>query len=483
MENFWDFRIWGFLNLISIILISLLLANILKKRIKIVEKSLIPTSVLAGILLLIVSAIFNAITGDVFFNLQFFGGNGSSVLETITYHMLAIGFIASTLKTVSGKITKERSSEILNTGITTVASYLIQAIVGMSITIIAALLLTKLLSASGVLLALGFGQGPGQALNYGNVYETQFGFVGGRSFGLTIAALGFLAASLGGVIHLHIIKKKHPEKFEKKENQGEKEYLMVDKSKDEGGLGKLVIQFALIFITYLVSYAIMFVLGTLIPSIKAVIYGFNFLFGVLIALVVKATVNFLKRKDVIKNECIDNYLLSHVSNVAFDLMVVSSISAIRLDILQNYWGIVIILAVAGLIITYAYNYLVAKKLFPDYKHEQFLAMYGMLTGTASSGIILLREVDPDLTGKASSNLVYQNLPAMVLGFPIMFLVPYAPKNPYLVLGILVVGFIILNIVLFRSKIFKRKKVHILDNQSPEKNASQIQDKNTNNIKE
>ncbi|MBO7297543.1 MAG: hypothetical protein J6U60_00690, partial [Clostridia bacterium] len=40
------------------------------------------------------------------------------------------------------------------------------------------------------------------------IYETDYGFVGGRSFGLTIAALGFLSASIGGVIHLNILRKK-----------------------------------------------------------------------------------------------------------------------------------------------------------------------------------------------------------------------------------------------------------------------------------
>ena len=467
MENFWDFSVWGLFNLVAVILISLLISNILKKRIKFMQKSLIPTAVLAGIILLVISVVYNAITGKVFFNLNIFGGNGAETLEIITYHMLAIGFIASTLKSVGGTITKERSAEILNTGVTTVSTYLIQAIVGIAITIIAALIIPSLLSASGVLLAFGYGQGPGQALNYGNIYETQFGFVGGRSFGLTIAALGFIFASLGGVIHLHIVKKRHPEKFVKDKEKLNKTYTITDKDDEEGGLGKLTIQIALIFITYLVAYGIMFALGSLLPSLKSVVYGFNFLFGVLIAILVKAIINLLKKKNIIKNECTDNYLLSHISNVSFDLMVVAGIAAIRLDILKNYWGVVIILAVVGALITYLYNYFVAKKLFPSYAHEQFLAMYGMLTGTASTGIILLREIDPELTGKSSSNLVYQNLPAMVLGFPIMFLATYAPKQPFITLGILIAGFILLNILLFRSKIFKRKTVNNMDSENKE----------------
>ena len=105
-------------------------------------------------------------------------------------------------------MTKQRTSEILNTGVTTVATYLIQGILGLVIAFIATLFIKDFFVASGVLLPFGYGQGTGQAMNYGNIYEQDFGFVGGKSFGLTIAAVGFLSASIGGVIHLNVMKKR-----------------------------------------------------------------------------------------------------------------------------------------------------------------------------------------------------------------------------------------------------------------------------------
>lgn len=84
-------------------------------------------------------------------------------------------------------------------------------------------------------------------------------------------------------------------------------------------------------------------------------------------------------------------------------------------------------------------------------------MYGMLTGTASTGIILLREMDGQFKTPVADNLVYQNFPAIVFGFPMMLLATLAPKKPILTFGILVVFLIGMNIILFRSKIFKRKK--------------------------
>ncbi|MBR6322825.1 MAG: hypothetical protein IKR59_08150, partial [Lachnospiraceae bacterium] len=81
----------------------------------------------------------------------------------------------------------------------------------------------------------------------------------------------------------------------------------------------------------------------------------------------------------------------------------------------------------------------------------------MLTGTASTGVMLLREVDPDIKTPTADNLVYQNFPAMILGFPIMLLATLAPKKPWLVLAIAVGLFLVMNVLLFRSYIFKKKK--------------------------
>ena len=48
MENFWDFNVWSGFNIFAILLISLLVANIMKRRIPGLQESLIPTSVLGG---------------------------------------------------------------------------------------------------------------------------------------------------------------------------------------------------------------------------------------------------------------------------------------------------------------------------------------------------------------------------------------------------------------------------------------------------
>lgn len=457
MENFWDYSVWSSILLVAVLLGSLLAGNILKKKTPFLQDSLIPTSVIGGILLVIVAAVYKWSTGNVLFDIALFGGKGTSTLEIITYHTLALGFIASAFKSSGGKLTRQRTTEIFNTGVTTVSTYLLQGIFGLVITILAAVVLTDFFPAAGMLLPFGYGQGTGQAMNYGNIYETQYGFVGGKSFGLTVAALGFLSASLGGVVHLNIMKRRGKLRYSE-----EKYKLNHEKIESENeipmqeSMDKMTIQVALIFAAYVVAYVLMYLLGLLLPGMKATVYGFNFLLGVLSATLIKAIMNGLKKCSVIKKEYTNNFLLTRASNFFFDIMVVAGVAAIRLDAVKKYWGVLILLGVVGLGITYVYNWIVAKTLFHDYQQEQFLAMYGMLTGTASTGIILLREIDGDFETPAADNLVYQNFPAIAFGFPLMLLATLAPKKPVMTLLIVVAFFVVMNVILFRKQIFGRK---------------------------
>ena len=459
MYNFSDPSVWGWILLLGVLLGSLLMGNVVKKCFPILQRSLIPTSVLGGALLLIIAGIYKLITGEVMFDTAAFNGRGTENLEIITYHALALGFIASSFKTTGGKLTKQRTSEIFNTGITTVATYLLQAMVGMAITLICALVVTDFFGAAGVLLPFGYGQGTGQALNYGTIYENDLGFDGGKSFGLTIAALGFLSAALGGVFYLNIMKKRGKLTLSNR-SDGSLHTDQIEFDNEipmQESIDKLTVQMALIVVAYIAAYLIMMGLGALLPGMKSVIYGFNFLLGVFTATLIKVLLNFLRKKGLIRRKYTNNFLMTRVSNLFFDIMVVAGVAAIRLDILENYWGIILILGVVGAVITYVYNLIVAKVLFPDYAQEQFLTMYGMLTGTASTGIILLREIDSDFKTPASDNMVYQNFPAIVFGFPIMLLAPLAPVRPIFCLILFAIFFGVMNVILFRNMIFRKRK--------------------------
>ena len=98
-------------------------------------------------------------------------------------------------------------------------------------------------------------------------------------------------------------------------------------------------------------------------------------------------------------------------------------------------------------------------MFPAYTDESFLALYGMLTGTASTGVILLREIDPMFETPAASNLIYQQLWAIVFGFPMLLLLGLAPLSmqmSWITLGALIILSVFINALLFRKSLFGKK---------------------------
>ncbi len=455
--------------IMAILLASMLIASILKHFIPALQKTLVPVSVLGGILLLTISTIVYFTAGDYLFNLALFGASsdettmsGMDMLEVITYHCLGIGFIASGMRNSKKKFNKKRAGEIFDSGVTTVNGYLIQAFLGLIITIIAVwgLQTSGMISAAGILLAFGFGQGTGQALNYGKTYENDYKFVGGSNFGLTVAAIGFLVACIGGVIYINVMRKKGLIKIDTSARRSTlADYEDENELPAVSSMDKMTVQIAIVLVIYAISFGIMYGLSALIPSLANTLFGFNFLIGVILTVPAKAILNKLYDKKIIKKRLINNYMMDRISGFAFDLMIVAGVAAIQLPLLATYWGVLLALTVVGTVSTFIYVNLVCKKLFPAYRHEQFLAFFGMLTGTASTGMILLREIDGSYRTPASENLVYQSLPAIVFGFPLMFLATYAPtSNLAALITCIIAGaaFVVLNIVLFRRSIFKKR---------------------------
>jgi len=93
--------------------------------------------------------------------------------------------------------------------------------------------------------------------------------------------------------------------------------------------------------------------------------------------------------------------------------------------------------------------------------ENLVGMYGMMTGTISTGMALLREVDPNFETGASKNFVLGSGVGLIFGFPLMILltVPilgFVQNNPMyylltLILFTIYLGFLFLLLYLNRPK--------------------------------
>ncbi len=474
-HNFWDAGVWSLMIELTILLVGMLTANMLRRLIKPLRQSLIPSSVLGGFLILFANMAYEKITGSPVFS--------KMTMETLTYHGLGLGFVAMALRSPKRQKDPKAKAAVFDTGVTTVSSYLLQGILGLSITLGLFFVLGNW-PASGLLLPMGYGQGPGQAYNWGHVYETAASYAPfryGGSFGLTVAAMGFVSAGLGGVFYLNRMKKKgliDPRLV----NADEMENLSAETITEKGeiplseSLDKLTVQIGLVVFTYMAAYAVMYLTslgldalgGFFSSTVKPLIWGFNFLIGTVMAILVRNVLKGLTMRG--RRQYLNDFMLARISGVMFDLMVVASIAAIDLTAFSHREFIIplSVICVVGAVATYLQLSIISKRLYPNYPHEAFLSLYGMLTGTASTGVILLREIDPLFKTPAANNLVYQQLWAIVFGFPMLLLLGYAPigltadpattslTNVWVTLAALAGLFVVMNLILFRREIFGKK---------------------------
>ena len=405
----------------------ILLANILRQKVKIVRTSLMPTAVLAGFILLLLRT-----TGVVRIDATF--------LEAITYHTVALGFIALSLR-VPEKPSENGALLASKNGALIVSTYLVQALVGLAVSLgLAYTFMPDLFKASGVLLPMAYGQGPGQANNVGSTYEA-LGMAGGRSFGLSLAAVGYLCACAVGVVYLNVLNRRG--KIKRAAEIGklsgsvtvdvfqDNDEIPIAESIDKFSIQAALVAFVYLF-TYLLTMGITRLLQTFAPGLAGMVgtllWGFNFILGSLIALIVRSAFKKMRKFKIMNRQYQNNYLLSRLSGVAFDFMIVAGIASIEIDDLSGYWVPFVLMAVIGGVVTFCFLLYMCKRLYPGYVYEGFLSMFGMLTGTISSGVLLLREIDPDLKTPASNNLITGSSFGIAFGIPMLLLVSFAAKS-------------------------------------------------------
>ena len=419
--------LWNPIIQVGIIAALIVLANILRRKIKFIRQSLMPTAVIAGFILLVIKS-----TGVIHID--------PVLLEKITYHALGFGFISLSLK-VPEKDTSDTPLVGAKSGALIVGTYLVQAVAGLAVSLfLAYTFMPDLFKASGVLLPMAYGQGPGQANNIGNLYE-QAGMKGGKSFGLSLAAAGFLCACIIGVIYINVLSKK--KKFVRtKDKRNVSGSVTIDDYQHQGeipiaeSIDKFSMQFALVGMVYLMTFLLTLGIESLAGlvseelknTVSSFVWGFNFILGSLVAIIARSCIVGLRKTKLMTRQYQNNYLLSRISGLAFDLMIITGIASIDISDLQGYWVPFIALSVIGGIVTFMFLKILCKKIYPNYEYEAFLGMFGMLTGTISSGILLLREIDPDFETPASNQLVVGSSFGIAFGFPVLLLVKYAANG-------------------------------------------------------
>ena len=390
--------VFGYL---SIMLIAGLL---LRAYIPIFQKIMFPASLTGGLVgLLLIS--FDLVSINV------------EIVKTFAYHFFNISFISLGLTSFKEEFKAKGEQKIVKgsawMAIMQAVTFPLQAIVG---TIILFLFLTAgyepMFKTFGFLLPLAFNEGPGPALSIGSVWEG-LGFANASTIGLTFATIGYFFAFFVGVPLANRGMKKGKYQNQKlpaffvrgvlpKEEQPESAGFITTHGSN---LDCITFHMALVGMVYIMTYFVLLFLSNLLPpDAGRIVWGFFFLFGLIVAIFLRMVIE----RTTQFGHLMDPSLQRRITGFSVDYLIVATGCGIQLFIIGKYFVPIIVISAVGGIITTLVVFMLSKRL-QDYKLERAVAIYGVVTGTVSCGLMLLRIVDPEFKTPVAREIAFMNI--------------------------------------------------------------------------
>jgi ESS family glutamate:Na+ symporter len=419
METPFPFKpllLFGFLS------IMLLIGVLVRARVSFFQRFLFPSCLIGGLvgMILVNSGLIQVPTSD---------------FETFAYHFFNISFISIGL---TRDLEKQKGSSRPGWGRIKGPSWMalvqgvtlpLQAVVGGLLIMLFAVFGVRLFPTFGFLSALGFNEGPGQALSVGKVWEG-FGFEHAATIGLSFATIGFFFAFFVGVplvnwgirkgysAHGHVSLPKDllrgiVAKGRKAEPAGE---LRLH----SGNIETLAFQTALVGLVYVLTYAVLISLGKVLPADAAKIsWGFFFFFGLAVALIVKWLMGKLGVEYLI-----DPGIQRRLTGWSVDFLIVSTVASIQLMIVGRFLVPILVISLTNGVLTTLVAVYLGRRVW-SYNLERIAAIYGTVTGTVSCGLLLLRIADPEFKTPVAVEIGVMNVFALpvIAGYLVLLNAP------------------------------------------------------------
>jgi ESS family glutamate:Na+ symporter len=402
---------WNIIIYILLIGITLFVGKFLKTTLPFLNKLVLPTALLGGFVGLMLSG--EVIPGSYQIDVE--------VMEAIVYHALAIGFIALALKDSEHK----EKRKLWSTGMIITSTYSLQGFIGI---LLVTLFFSDRFVGAGLLLPLGFGQGPALAMNFGSMWSNYLNGYG-IALGASYAFLGFLWGGIIGVFAINLISKKKgvakPGHYDE-DKSVQKTTIEIDTVKEISVLDGLTVQIVVISIIYALVWLTLFVFekllalipGTIGNTIFGLLSGFNFIIGILYALIYKKILGSFMKKGKNIRFMTNNYMLSNISSLAFNYMIAGGVLTITYAFLSEFGWLLFVVSTIGGIATLFYTRFITQRVYKQYKDEYFVGLFGMLTGVASTGIALLKGLDRNLESPVPEELVLGSGTAIAMALPL-----------------------------------------------------------------
>ena len=389
------FNAWSVFYDFSVISVLLVISQLLRAKVGLIQRLMIPASLIAGFLGLLLGP--NGL-GYLAFSKQI--GTYSSILIVLVFGALPLGSKLAGVKKMGRDV-----GEMWN--VVSLAA-LSQYGWGMLLSIFVLGASWQLHEGFGYLLATGFFGGHGTAAAVATSFKAYQWGDEALSLGMTAATVGIIGAILGGVFLNNLAARRgwtrevsSPD--EVRGAQGKDTELLTglvpEKNRQPIGmetvsgvsLESLSFHFALILMVSLAGWYANKYLKGLWPTVDVPTFCLALFAGYLLQAIMEAT-----RSDTY----IDRRTVNSVSGLCADYLIVAGMSAIKISLVMQYAVPFALLMLFGFILCIFNVLVIGPRAFKDYWFERSIFIYGFSTGALVSSIILLRMIDPKMKSKS-----------------------------------------------------------------------------------
>lgn len=412
-----DFTPWTVFVDTGIIAGLLLIGKLLRTKVRLVQRLFIPPSLMAGFMGLAL------------------GPNGLGWLplshQLGTYAGILIAFIFSCLPFTSSR-QKGNRRNILKMWAYSQTGMLWQWAFGglLGIWVLGNIWQTD--TAFGIAMPSGFCGGHGTAAAIGEAFS-RFGHTEMLTLAMTAATVGIVASVFIGLGLIKWGTRRGHTSFLSDFSQLPEELrtgLLPPKKRESLGnascssisMDPLTLHLAFIALIALGGYGISQLVAVWLPQLQMPVFSCAFVVGILV-------------KGICTRTHTADYLcptvIGHLSGTFTDLLVAFGISAIKVEIVLQYWQPLTVLLVAGLAVTLVYVMVISRLLFKGaHWFEKALFTWGWYTGTMAMGIALLRVVDPQMKSRCLDDYALAYLMIAPVEIALITFAPVAFVNGY-----------------------------------------------------
>jgi ESS family glutamate:Na+ symporter len=337
-------------------------------------------------------------------------------MELIVYHAFALMFVAVGLQSAPRQ---RRPGAARSLAVANATVGVTQALLGFAF-VAAWLAVEPLHPGFGLMIMLGFQQGPGQALSLGGAWEAA-GMTDGAQIGLVFATLGFVYCFVLGVPAVAIARRRGwitPEDEAGPAPPGT-DAIPPPADPEAAVHEPLSMQLVIMGCVYAVVFAITWGLTSLLPpggELRETLWGLCFILGSTLAIAVRRGARRLGHDGPFHDG-----MLSRIAVVGVEVTTAGSIAAVRLEVLGTWLVPILLMTVLAGGLTLLGCWWLARRAFPEAPFAHALVLFGMGTGTLPTGLALLRMLDPELRGPVARNAVIGATASVPFNAP-MFLV-------------------------------------------------------------